>query len=90
MADADVNQQGTADLQGLCEFSWSSLKHVEVMSWGSFTFCKSTVFSERQLFCCLELCNTNAKSQFDQTQKASMKPMHRGVFGALFQHLTKH
>jgi hypothetical protein len=49
MADADVNQQGTADLQGLCEFSWSSLKHVEVMARGSFTFCKSAVFSERQL-----------------------------------------
>jgi hypothetical protein len=49
MADADGNQQGTADLQGLCEFSWSSLKHVEVMAWGSFTFCKNTVFSKRPL-----------------------------------------
>jgi hypothetical protein len=49
MADADVSQRGTADLQGLCEFSWSSLKHVEFMAWGSFTLCKSAVFSDRQL-----------------------------------------
>jgi hypothetical protein len=46
MADADENQQGRVDLPGLCEFSWSSLKHVEVMAWGSFTFCKNTVFSK--------------------------------------------
>jgi hypothetical protein len=50
MADADENQRGTADLQGLCEFSWSSLKHVEVMAWGSFTFCKSVVFFKRTTF----------------------------------------
>ena len=49
MADADENQLGRADLQGLCEFSWSSLKHVEVMAWGSFTLCTSAFFSERQL-----------------------------------------
>jgi|WetSurMetagenome_2_1015567.scaffolds.fasta_scaffold44579_2 hypothetical protein len=59
MVDADENQQGRVDLPGLCEFSWSSLKHVEVMAWGSFTFCKSPVFSKRQLFCYLELCYTD-------------------------------
>jgi hypothetical protein len=31
-----------------------------------------------------------AKSQLGQIQEASNKPMHRGVFGVLFQLLTKH